>query len=122
VKKNNEGRLINIVTALHSEAQPLIQHFGLKKDPRFTLLEFFQNDHVALVVSGIGKVRSAIATTLLLNQNAGGIAVNFGVCGSPEKKNNIGDLFLVNKITDHASGREYFPDVIYKHEFQESSL
>jgi len=54
-----------IVTALCSEAEPIIEYFRLKKNTASNKFDIFENDRIALVVSGIGKIKSAIATTIL---------------------------------------------------------
>jgi spore photoproduct lyase len=62
--------MIYIVTALAGEAIPLINAFKLKKDLSFTKFDLFKNDEIRLIVSGIGKIRSSIATTYLLVKNS----------------------------------------------------
>jgi nucleoside phosphorylase len=116
--------VIFIVTALHCEAKPLIDHFDLKKDQVSQKFDLFQNDRIALIVSGIGKIRSAIATTYLLtNRDSSEISavLNIGVCGSA-KDRKLGDLFNINKITDHAGGRQYFPEPVLQLGMQEASV
>ncbi len=122
-KKKVEIPLIDIVTALHCEAKPLISLFDLKKDPSSTQFDLFRNAEITLIVSGMGKIRSAVATTCVLNNRSEHAAViNFGICGSANAQRKIGDVCVINKVTDHASGREFFPDPIRKIEFPESSL
>lgn len=117
--------MIYIVTALHCEAKPLIDHFDLKKDADSPKFDLFQNDRIALIVSGIGKIRSAVATTFLLtgtNSSDVSAILNIGVCGSVAQSRKIGDLLYINKITDHANGRQYFPEPVLQFGMQEASV
>ncbi len=102
-----------VVCAFYKEAAPLIKHYGLKKiDSKF---EIFKNDEIVLIISGMGKINSAVATTYLLSSFAVDFAINFGIAGSSTKK--IGDVFLVNKINS-----TLFPDILYSHPFEESEI
>jgi hypothetical protein len=115
--------LIAIVTALHCEAKPLITKLKLKKDTASTKFDLFRNAEYSLIVSGMGKIRAAAATTFLLH--TGGLpaaVVNIGICGSANARLKIGTMFLIHKITDHASGREFYPDAIHKLGLKESSV
>jgi adenosylhomocysteine nucleosidase len=115
--------LIDIVTALHCEAKPLITKFNLKKDTASTKFDLFRSSDVSLIVSGMGKIRSAAATTFLLH--TGGVpeaVVNIGICGSANAHWKLGSLFVINKVTDHASGREFYPDLVYKFGLEESAV
>jgi len=88
-----------ILTALKSEADPIIDFFHLKKidDKKF---QIFTNEKITLIISGIGKIESAIATTYLLPK-PNSILINIGICGSPKHKK--GELFQIKKIIDKSS-------------------
>jgi nucleoside phosphorylase len=75
-------------------------------------------------VSGVGKTRSAIATTLLLGTEAdldGALAVNVGIAGSIDG-GEVHELFAINKVTDAGSGRRYYPDQIVQHGLNQAAL
>ncbi|MBL7995862.1 hypothetical protein JNM05_10880 [bacterium] len=117
--------MIFVVAALHCEAKPIIDKFKLKKKSVYSKLELFENDEIRLIVSGIGKIRSAIATTLLLSQSklsSDSVVVNIGCCGSARDDMMIGELVFINKITDKANGRDYFPDPILRHGLKEAAM
>ena len=108
-----------ITTALHAEARPLIEHFKLKQDTTSHVVRIYRSESISLTVGGVGKVKSAVAATCLLArpQAPGRVtALNIGIAGCTQEKNadavQIGDLFLINKIIDHATGRESFPDIL----------
>jgi nucleoside phosphorylase len=86
-----------IVTALQSEAQPIIEFLNLskKEDKNFPI---FTNQNTTLIVSGIGKINSAIAVTYMNPLNK---IINIGICGSPSHK--IGDIYSIKKIIDKSS-------------------
>ena len=114
-----------IITALHEEARPLIEKFGLKKAPHIHRMALYSRDDIRLVVSGVGKVKSAIATTYALanvKSPENTIAINFGLCGCRDTRRPLGELVFINKITDAATNRDYYPEVILKHNLPEASL
>lgn len=116
------ANMISFVTALHHEARPIIEHFSLKKDMESHGLDVFRNEDFSLVVTGIGKLKSAVATTRLLSAyGRPKLLVNIGICGAP-KSFPIGSPYLINKITDVASSRCFFPDLIIKHSLEEAQL
>jgi len=98
-----------IVTALFAEAVPLIHHFKLKKTGRDVPFRIYTSSDMDLIVSGIGKLRAAVATTFLIHQapssDIAGI-INIGICGGARQQ-PIGQLFLIQRITDAASGKIY---------------
>ena len=114
-----------IVTALHAEAAPLVRHFGLKQNPSSRPFRRFESGEITLVVSGVGKIPSAIATTWVLNQgecSEDSTALNFGLCGCADTGVPRGSLVIINKITDHGSGRTFYPDLLLRHTLVESAL
>ncbi len=116
--------MILIVCALMAEAKPLIAHLRLKKDFSVKEHELFLGEETELIVSGIGKIKAAIATTALLARHKGRTdlcLINIGICGSVQHCEN-GAIYLVNKITDNATGKSFFPDILLKHALPEASL
>jgi hypothetical protein len=94
--------MINIVTALKIEAQEIIKHFKLKQNN-----SIFQNEKINLIITGSGKIKSAINTALLLKKYPY-FTINFGIAGSNKYKINEG--FFIHKIVDTDSLLEYYPD------------
>ena len=58
--------MVLIATALMIEATPIIEHFNLKKDISIHAYPVYRNSNIALIVSGTGKVKIAMAMTYLL--------------------------------------------------------
>jgi len=94
--------MLNIITALKIEAEPIIKKYDLKARNGI-----YQNKYINLIITGQGKIKSAINTALLL-QNFPQKTLNIGIAGSDEFDINEG--FFIHKITDTDSGFEYYPD------------
>ena len=94
--------MLNIVTALNLEANPIIKYFNLKANG-----EIYQNDYINLIITGQGKIKSAINTALLLEKYKYP-TLNIGICGSHVYEINEG--FYIHKIIDTDNGYEYYPD------------
>ena len=56
--------MLVITTAHHREALPIIQKYELKQNRNFSARPVFESSSIRLVVSGIGNLNAAIATTL----------------------------------------------------------
>ena len=102
-----------IISAFYKEVAPLIKHYKLKKEN--TPFEIFKNDEIIVIISGIGKINSAIATTYLLSNYKIDFIINFGIAGSSQFE--VGEMFLINKIN-----KNLYPDVLYHHPFNESEI
>lgn len=110
--------MLYIVVALHCEAKPLIREFELKRDNSARFFEIYKRNDKMMVISGIGKMKSAIATAHILSMvepENNTAVVNIGTCGSVIDKLSIGTPVLVNKIRDAETGKEYYPDMVLPH-------
>lgn len=86
-------------------------------------MDCYEGKEVALVISGMGKMASCIATSHLLTKYPeGALVVNLGIAGSTEREILLGTPLLVHKITDLETNRDYYPDILFRHPFLESSL
>ena len=116
--------MLYIVTALYIEAKPLISLFNLKKDNSYTKFQVFSNEDVKLIISGTGKVKSATALTYLISKEdikKNDYIVNIGFVAS-NKNSQLGDIVYVSKIQNAYSNFDFYPEMIYKHNFLEGSL
>ena len=104
--------MIHFVTALDCEARPLIHRYGLKPCGSHGRARFFANDMARLVVSGVGELRSAIATTALACRfpNSGKIWLNVGIAGHRDAA--IGSGFIANRVSSDNSKDVYFPQIV----------
>ena len=106
--------MLYIVCALSPEAKPLISALSLRKDPFACPYDTFfaEDSSVVMAISGMGTVAAASATTYLLTRFGfrpeKDFLINFGSCAGKEP-----GFHLINKITDEATGRCFFPDMLY---------
>ena len=107
-------RKIFIYTALPCEAKPLVEHYNLKKDVTVQPFAVYLNHEICLTVTGLGK--SAMAAGVAYSQalfatvECPVVILNIGIAG--HKDYPLGSLFLIDKIIDVDSQRNYFPSVI----------
>ena len=63
---------IGIIGAMDEEVATLIKHYGCEEKVKFLDFEFnilkYKDKKIVVVVSGIGKVNSAICTQLLIDR------------------------------------------------------
>lgn len=106
--------MINIVTALHCEAKPLIHELKLKGESPHSGFRVYSSDWSRLIISGVGKMASAAATAYLqaTGKHPGNIAwLNIGVAGHASKQ--IGDICMVHKLTDGSTGHTAYPQLVF---------
>ena len=114
-----------IITALRQEARPLIEALGLKQDTGSRKFPVYVGEDAMLVITGMGKVRAAIATTHLMHlapRHDRACLINVGTCAAVTDQLALGVAVLAHKIWDRATEREFFPDMLLKHSLQEVSL
>lgn len=117
--------MIYIITAFHTEAKTLIEHFRLKKLYEPSKFQIFSGNDIILIESKEGIVKSSIATTFALTKFGAAdkdIALNIGICGARKNAFSKGDVILCNKITNYYSKRTFYPDILIKHSMKEASL
>lgn len=117
--------MIYIVSALYIEAKFFIEKFNLKKNNSLNEFQIFENKKIKLIISGVGRVKSAIALTYLstkFNIKENDFIFNIGFCGSLDKDKNLADIILVSKIESAYNLKKFYPDMLYKHNFYEGTL
>ncbi len=117
--------MIFICTAMYPEAKPFIEQLRLKKDSDFHKFQVFKNDKVILIITGVGKIKSAIAISYLLSKyepKDSDLLINIGVCGTRNENIPIGSTFYCNKIIDNDTKKTFYPDIIFNHPFKETSI
>lgn len=123
--KSEVSKMIYISTAMYIEAQEIIKRLGLKRDNSINKFEVFKNDEVTLIITGVGKVKSAVSLTYLLSRQEitqNDLYINFGVCGTKDKQIEQGEVFLCSKITDNDTKFTYYSDLLFNHPFKEGSI
>ena len=102
---------INLVVAHAIEAKPLCTLFDLYAQPRKGPFPLFQSEQgMTLIVSGMGKLAAASATSYLAGLQHGISTcawLNVGIAGHQSAQ--IGSGFLAHKVTDAANGNVWYP-------------
>ncbi|WCL49867.1 5'-methylthioadenosine/S-adenosylhomocysteine nucleosidase family protein [Leptospira sp. GIMC2001] len=110
--------------ALPAEAKTLRNRLGLKKIRSIRKMEIFQKENLSLVVSGVGKVNTAVAIASVssLYPQSSDYYLNLGICGSCRSDQLVGEAFMVSKCTDIGTGRSYYPDLISSSPWKSASI
>ena len=102
------------VVALHCEAKPVIDYYGLKKSASHHAFDVYLKDNMHCIISGIGKIAAAAATAWIagLNRHKHPIAwINLGTAGS--SAHSMGAAVSIFKISDSDSNRNFYPVPIF---------
>ncbi len=116
--------MIYIFTALYSEAHSFIRRLQLKKVTENTRFQQFTSEarDFLLTVTGSGEIAAAAAVSSVCTKYPPGpqdLLIDIGICAGAE---GTGKLFLIHKLTEQTTGKTFYPDLLYRHEFQEAEL
>ena len=134
--------MIYVMMALYQEAHGLIRELELKKNTAYAPFEVFDNESagIRLVVTGVGEIAAAAATAAVCARDGADAAdflVNIGCCAAggcePADRDmdsgygaahaaQIGDLYVCHKITEQATGKTFYTDILYRHPWKEREL
>lgn len=94
--------IIGIIAAMEPEIQFTISALEDKKEHLISNITFYEgtigNHKVVVSLSGIGKVNSAINTTLLINNFKPDVIINSGIAGGSKELSTF-DFVIANKLT-----------------------
>lgn len=93
--------MIGIIFAMHEEFEEVIKNINnlqklTRKNQNFLLFSINNQEFIA-TYSGIGKVNSAVSTTILISEFNPTYILNIGTAGSTNKNINILDLIIINE-------------------------
>jgi len=116
--------MIDIFTALYCEAHLFIQQYKLAKNLENTWFQEFYNETagIRLTVTGVGEIAAAAAvgsTCSIYGPTRGDLLLNVGICAHTAENDGI---FLCNKIVEGATGKTFYPDMLYRHPFREETI
>lgn len=134
--------MIYVMMALYQEAHGLIRELELKKNTAYAPFEVFDNESagIRLVVTGVGEIAAAAATAAVCARDGADAAdflINIGCCAAggcePADRDmdsgygaahaaQTGDLYVCHKITEQATGKTFYPDILYRHPWKEREL
>lgn len=119
---NKGGIMLYLSFALYKEAEPFIKELRLKAENRCKGFQVFSNENVKLVINGSGNIPAAVNLTDFFSGeriSKDDYFINIGSCASPSA-NNLNQIFLCNKIIESSTGRSFYPDVLFNHNFEEA--
>lgn len=116
--------MIYLFTALYSEAHIFIKKFQLEKNLAGTRFQQFQNetDGILLTVTGVGEIAAATAVSSVCTKHKPkekDVLLNIGTCARTAGSDGV---FLCNKIIEQATGKTFYPDILYRHDFREETI
>ncbi len=116
--------MVYIFTALYCEAHIFIRQFKLIKNQESTWFQEFYNEisGIRLTITGVGEIAAAAAVSSICSvykPTQGDLLLNVGICAHTTKKDGI---FLCNKIIEKATGKTFYPDILYRHNFCEGTI
>ena len=89
-----------IVMATLLEAKPFVLGMSLKQR-RKKPFAVFQNDHILLIISGVGKANAAMATGYVCDKYHPVWICNLGAAGATDVSHPRGEIFHINKIVEY---------------------
>ncbi|MGL4391868.1 MAG: 5'-methylthioadenosine/adenosylhomocysteine nucleosidase [Fusobacteriaceae bacterium] len=96
---------IGIIGAMHEEIKSLKNDMVIEREENIAGIKYFigkiLNKDIILVESGIGKVNSAICTTILIQKFDVKKIIFTGVAGAVSKELNIGDIVVGTDLVEH---------------------
>lgn len=116
--------MIYIFTALYSEAHIFIKKFNLIKNLENTWFQEFYNETagIRLTVTGVGEIAAATAVGTICTMykpTHNDLLCNIGICAHTLENSGI---FICNKLIEKATGRTFYPDMLYHHNFDEGTI
>lgn len=105
---------LNFITALPSEARPLIERFRLGRPHRTHGITWYENADVRLAVSGVGKSASAYAVGVLSGMaqpRSRSLWLNVGIAGHRDA--SPGTIGIAHRIDDLATAQVHYPAIVF---------
>ena len=117
--------MIHIFTALYPEAKPLIQALSLKKRATQTHYQQFLSEEgdLSLTIIGVGPMQAAAVTASVLTDYDAGAQDQLLSLGTAARLTTCpASMYHVNKITEAATMRDFYPDMLLNTGLPEASL
>lgn len=98
--------MVGFVVAMEKEARLFLERLKDIKEEEIAgkklFVSSFLDKKIVLIVAGIGKVNTALATQLIIDKFAPNLIINFGVAGGKENSGlKAGDIVLLDKICQY---------------------
>ena len=118
--------MVYVFCAFYGECSGLIKHYNLKKrqTDKYYRFDVFENENqpVRIILTGQGSVMAAAAVSgaaSFFGIKAEDAIINVGTCAGNYEP---GQVFICNKITEEATGRTFYPDMILRSNLPEREL
>lgn len=118
--------MVYVFCAFYGECSGLIKHYNLKmrQTDKYYRFDVFENENqpVRIILTGQGSVMAAAAVSgaaSFFGIKAGDAIINVGTCAGDYEP---GQVFICNKITEEATGRTFYPDMILRSGLPERGL
>ena len=118
--------MVYVFCAFYGECSGLIKHYNLKKrqTDKYYRFDVFENENqpVRIILTGQGSVMAAAAVSgaaSFFGIKAEDAIINVGTCAGNYEP---GQVFICNKITEEATGRTFYPDMILRSSLPEREL
>ena len=118
--------MVYVFCAFYGECSGLIKHYNLKKrqTDKYYRFDVFENENqpVRIILTGQGSVMAAAAVSgaaSFFGIKAEDAIINVGTCAGDYEP---GQVFICNKITEEATGRTFYPDMILRSGMPEREL
>lgn len=118
--------MVYIFCAFYGECSGLIKHYNLKKrqTDKYYRFDVFENENqpVRIILTGQGSVMAAAAVSgaaSFFEIKAEDVIIDVGTCAGDYEP---GQVFICNKITEEATGRTFYPDMILRSSLPEREL
>lgn len=118
--------MVYVFCAFYGECSGLIKHYNLKKrqTDKYYRFDVFENENqpIRIILTGQGSVMAAAAVSgaaSFFGIKAEDAIINVGTCAGDY---GPGQVFICNKITEEATGRTFYPDMILRSGLPEQEL
>lgn len=118
--------MVYVFCAFYGECSGLIKHYNLKKrqTDKYYRFDVFENENqpVRIILTGQGSVMAVVAVSgaaSFFGIKAEDAIINVGTCAGDYEP---GQVFICNKITEEATGRTFYPDMILRSSLPEREL
>ncbi|MGN0165463.1 MAG: SPL family radical SAM protein [Lachnospiraceae bacterium] len=115
--------------AQYNEASPFIQSLNLKAEKHQSGYQVFSSEEIKLIITGSGNIPAAICLAAFFQHEAISkydIFLNIGPAYSSNNTDFVQfysgrtPLFICNKIIELSTGRSFYPDLLFSHDFCET--
>lgn len=116
--------MVTVYAALYPEIAFLIEEYALKKTATIGKIQIFSNQQLRVVITGVGGIAAATAVGVVCGKypvERQDVLFNLGSCATVHP-GAVGEWFRIHKITELATGRTFYPDILKKHPFEEAEI